>query len=99
MTKVRKKEFEKILREHPQARERDEALIYVWLKQYGDMDPQKTPISKMLMAMSKGSMPTLETFSRLRRAIQTDHPELQGKRNRLARTKDVKSQLGYGNMG
>ncbi len=93
--KKRKDEFLDILKTHTQAREYDEILIHYWLLQYKGIKSDEITLAKFLTLTKTNNLPSMETFARLRRQVQQDHPEVSGNRRTKEAEEEVKIQLGY----
>lgn len=81
-----------MLREHPTARDHDTYLYHFLLMRLG-RDPKVLTVFQLLSEIKGGSLPSMDTVSRVRRLLQYEKPELRGPKwkERHARADDTRA--------
>ena len=72
-------QVEKIMREHPEARD-DDFKLYGWACKESDARVMTLSFSQVLWNSAKLNIPAYESVTRARRKLQELHPELRGKK-------------------
>ena len=85
-------QVEKIMREHPEAKD-DDFKLYGWACKESDARVMQLTFTQVLWNASKLNIPSYESVTRARRKLQELHPELRG----VAYNKRMKKQSEYKN--
>lgn len=88
-------QVEKIMREHPEARD-DDFKLYGWACKESDERVMQLTFTQVLWNASKLNIPSYESVTRARRKLQELHPELRGKKYQARQSKQSEYISNYG---
>ena len=88
-------QVEKIMREHPEARD-DDFKLYGWACKESDARVMQLTFTQVLWNASKLNIPSYESVTRARRKLQELHPELIGKKYQARQSKQSEYISNYG---
>lgn len=88
-------QVEKIMREHPEARD-DDFKLYGWACKESDVRVMQLTFTQVLWNASKLNIPSYESVTRARRKLQEQHPELRGKKYQTRQSKQSEYISKYG---
>lgn len=88
-------QVEKIMREHPEARD-DDFKLYGWACKESDARVMSLSFSQVLWNSSKLNIPAYESVTRARRKLQELHPELRGKNYQARQERQSEYITKYG---
>lgn len=86
---------ERVLREHPVTKD-DDYKLFGWICKLMCPELMKKPFDEVIWYHSENGLPSYETVTRARQALQHDKPELRGKKyqERLAKQSDYIDEFG-----